>query len=110
MYQVNCIALILRRVFSNRYFIFRDTHDKTRVGRTLERYLMLKYVGGLAVLSYSTKTITTESLVLRSLAFPLGLMFAISRKINPVNPLRNFRGRNKGFLHYRLKPRAKRAG
>ena len=59
---------------------------------------MLKYVGGLAVLSYSTKTIRKESLVLRSLAFPLGLVFGISRKINPVNPLRNFRGRNKANI------------
>ena len=88
MSQVNCIALILRRAFSDKYFIFRDTQDET----------MLKYVGGLAVLSYSTKTIRTESLVLRSLAFPLGLVFGISRKINPVNPLRNFRGRNKANI------------
>ena len=98
MSQVNCIALILRRAFSDKYFIFRDTQDETRVARTLERYLMLKYVGGLAVLSYSTKTIRKESLVLRSLAFPLGLVFGISRKINPVNPLRNFRGRNKANI------------
>ena len=88
MSQVNCIALILRRAFSDKYFIFRDTQDET----------MLKYVGGLAVLSYSTKTIRTESLVLRSLAFPLGLVFGISRKINPVNPLRNFRVRNKANI------------
>ena len=72
---------------------------------------MLKYVGGLDVLSYSTKTIKQkQALVLRSLVFPLGLVFAISNKINPVKPLQTFRGRNKDFLHCRLKPRAKRTG
>ena len=36
-------------------------------------------------------------------------MFVVSNSINPVNSLGNFRGRNKDFLHCRLKPRAKRA-
>ena len=36
-------------------------------------------------------------------------MFVVSNSINSVNPLGNFRGRNKDFLQCQLKPRAKRA-
>lgn len=44
-----------------------------------------------------------EALLLRLVAFRLVLAFVISNRNNSVNPLWNFRGRNKDFLLFRLK-------